>query len=189
MSTFRVGEIGRFERNAATWWHSNGPMRPLQVFNARWLGHVLEQIARRFERSARALQSQRLADIGCGAGSMCELLAQRAPTVVGINAAAKKNFAALRLHAPAGGWRNCFLIDFRVGEPRAAPRVSESFDVLLEVVELVADLQAFLRDAVTHLAHGGRLLVSTIHRTLRSHLAVIVGAEMVFRILPRSTHR
>lgn len=35
---------------------------------------------------------------------------------------------------------------------------------------------------------AGLLLASTINRTLRSYLAAIVGAEMVFRVLPRGTH-
>jgi 2-polyprenyl-6-hydroxyphenyl methylase/3-demethylubiquinone-9 3-methyltransferase len=186
MSTVRAEEIGRFDRLAATWWDRSGPMRPLHVVNTLRLGHVLEQIARRFGRPAGALQSLCIADIGCGAGLMCEPLAQRGASVVGIDAAAN-NIAAARLHAGAGGLR----IDYRVGEPRAALRAGESFDVLLllEVVEHVDDVPAFVRDAVAHLAPGGLLLASTLNRTLRSYLAAIVGAEMVFRVLPRGTHR
>jgi 2-polyprenyl-6-hydroxyphenyl methylase/3-demethylubiquinone-9 3-methyltransferase len=61
--------------------------------------------------------------------------------------------------------------------------------LLLEVAEHVGDVPAFVRDAVAHLAPGGLLLASTINRTLRSWLAAIVGAEVVFRVLPRGTHR
>lgn len=186
MSTVRADEIGRFERLAATWWNSRGPMRPLHVVNALRLGHVLEQIASRFDRPAGALQSLRIADIGCGAGLMCEPLAARGATVVGIDAAAN-NIAAARLHAQRDG----LPIDYRVGEPRSALRAGEGFDVLLllEVVEHVDDVQAFVRDAAAHLAPGGLLLASTLNRTLRSYLAAILGAERVFRVLPRGTHR
>jgi len=52
----------------------------------------------------------------------------------------------------------------------------------------VDDMPAFVRDAVARLAPGGLLLASTINRTLRSYLPAIVGAEMVFRVLPRGTH-
>ena len=186
MSTVRPEEVERFNRLAATWWNRTGPMRPLHVVNELRLGHVLEQIAQRFERPVGALQGLRIVDVGCGAGLICEPLAQRGAQVVGVDAAAG-NIAAARLHASAGGLR----IDYRTGEPDRALQDHESFDVLLllEVVEHVDDLKAFVRDAVAHLAPGGLLLASTINRTLRSYLAAIVGAEVVFRVLPRGTHR
>jgi 2-polyprenyl-6-hydroxyphenyl methylase / 3-demethylubiquinone-9 3-methyltransferase len=186
MSTVRAEEIGRFDRLAATWWDRAGPMRPLHVVNDLRLGHVLEQIARRFGRPIGDLRGLRIADIGCGAGLICEPLAARGAQVVGIDAA-PNNIAAAQRHAEASG----LAIDYRLGEPQAALRAGESFDVLLllEVVEHVADMPAFLRDTAAHLAPGGLLLASTINRTLRSYLAAIVGAEVVFRVLPRGTHR
>jgi 2-polyprenyl-6-hydroxyphenyl methylase/3-demethylubiquinone-9 3-methyltransferase len=185
-STIRSDEVARFNRLAATWWNRSGPMRPLHVVNDLRLGHVLEQIAGRFGRAVGTLQGLRIADVGCGAGLMCEPLAGRGASVVGVDAAAN-NIAAARLHAKAAGLH----IDYRVGEPEAALHDGERFDVLLllEVVEHVNDMPAFVRDAVAHLAPGGLLLVSTINRTLRSYLAAIVGAEMIFRVLPRGTHQ
>jgi 2-polyprenyl-6-hydroxyphenyl methylase/3-demethylubiquinone-9 3-methyltransferase len=81
-------------------------------------------------------------------------------------------------------------IDYRVGEPDLALRDDDSFDVLLllEVVEHVDNLQAFVRQAASHLKPGGLLLVSTINRTPQSFVTAIVGAEYVFRVLPRGTH-
>ena len=183
--TIRSDEVARFNRLAATWWDRTGPMRPLHVVNELRLGYVLEQIARRFGRPVGALHGLRIADVGCGAGLMCEPLAARGASVVGIDAAAN-NIAAARLHAQTAG----LPIDYRVGAPDAALHEGESFDVLLllEVVEHVDDVPAFVSDAVAHLAPGGLLLASTINRTLRSYLAAIVGAAMVFRVLPRGTH-
>jgi 2-polyprenyl-6-hydroxyphenyl methylase/3-demethylubiquinone-9 3-methyltransferase len=185
-STLRGDEVARFNRLAATWWNRNGPMRPLHVVNELRLGYVLEQIARRFGRPVGALQGLRVADVGCGAGLMCEPLAARGAQLVGVDAAAN-NIAAAQLHSKAAGLQ----IDYRVGEPAVALRDGETFDVLLllEVVEHVENVAAFVRDAVAHLAPGGLLLASTINRTLRSYLAAIVGAELVFRVLPRGTHR
>ena len=185
-STIRRDEVARFNSLAATWWNRTGPMRPLHVVNDLRLGYVLEQIGHYFGRRAGALHGLRIADVGCGAGLMCEPLATRGARVVGVDAAAK-NITAARLHAEAAGLQ----IDYRVGEPDAALHDAERFDVLLllEVVEHVEDMPAFVRDAVGHLAPGGLLLASTINRTLRSYLAAIVGAEIVFRVLPRGTHR
>ena len=185
-STVRSDEVERFNRLAATWWNSTGPMRPLHVINALRLGYVLEQIAHRFVRPLGDLNRLRVADIGCGAGLMCEPLAARGAHVVGVDAAAK-NIAAARLHAD----ESCLNIDYRVGEPAAVLREAEAFDVLLllEVVEHVDNLQAFVRKAAEHLKPGGLLLVSTINRTPRSFVTAIVGAEYILRVLPRGTHR
>jgi 2-polyprenyl-6-hydroxyphenyl methylase/3-demethylubiquinone-9 3-methyltransferase len=185
-STVRADEVERFDRLAATWWDSTGPMRPLHVVNALRLGYVLERIARHFGRPAGDLHGLRIADIGCGGGLMCEPLAERGSQVVGIDAAAK-NVAAARLHADAGGLQ----IDYRVGEPAVALHGGELFDVLLllEVVEHVDNLQAFVGNAARHLKPGGLLLASTINRSVRSYLAAIVGAEYIFRVLPQGTHR
>ncbi len=185
-STIRSDEVERFNRLATTWWNSAGPMRPLHVINGLRLGYVLEQTAQRFGSPPGNLHHLRIADIGCGAGLMCEPLAARGAQVVGVDAAAK-NIAAARLHA-GGGRLN---IDYRVGEPDAALRDGELFDVLLllEVVEHVDNLQTFVRQASRHLSPGGLLLVSTINRTARSFVTAIVGAEIIFRVLPRGTHR
>jgi 2-polyprenyl-6-hydroxyphenyl methylase / 3-demethylubiquinone-9 3-methyltransferase len=105
--------------------------------------------------------------------------------VVGVDAVAK-NVAAAQLHAGAGG----LSIDYRIGAPDTALRNGELFDVLLllEVVEHVNNVQGFVCDAAHHLKPGGLLLASTINRTARSFAAAIVGAEYVFRVLPRGTH-
>ena len=186
ISTIRSDEVERFNRLAATWWNSSGPMRPLHVINGLRLGYVLEQIAHRFARPLGDLTGLRVADIGCGAGLMCEPLAARGAQVVGVDAAAK-NIAAARLHANDGRLN----IDYRVGEPDAALRDGEFFDVLLllEVVEHVDNLQSFVRKAADHLKPDGLLLVSTINRTPHSFVTAIVGAEFIFRVLPRGTHR
>ena len=185
-SNVRPDEVARFNQLAATWWDSAGPMRPLHVMNGLRLDYVLEQIAQRFGRQPGDLQGLRIADIGCGAGLVCEPLAARGAQVVGVDAASK-SIAAARLHAADSG----LAIDYRVGEPQAVLRDGETFDVLLllEVVEHVDHLQTFVRDASRKLKPGGLLLVSTINRTARSWLTAIVGAEVIFRVLPRGTHR
>lgn len=70
-------------------------------------------------------------------------------------------------------------------------RHNTSFDVLLplEVVEHVDNLQAFVRQAASHLKPGGLLLASTINRTPLGFLTAIVGAEYIFRVLPQGSHR
>ena len=160
-------------------------MRPLHVANGLRLNYVLAQIGERFGRKPGDLKGLRIADIGCGAGLMCEPMAVRGAKVVGVDAA-RNSIAAARLHAAAGG----LVIDYRVGEPNVALHDGEAFDVLLllEVVEHVDHLLSFMQEATRKLKPGGLLLVSTINRTARSWATAIVGAEVIFRVLPRGTH-
>lgn len=185
-TTIRDDEVARFNRLAATWWDAGGPMRPLHVINRLRLSYVLAQIAAQFGRPVGDLRGLKVADIGCGAGLMCEPLAAAGATVVAVDAAAN-SIAAARLHAAQTG----LTIDYRLGEPQTALRADEQFDVvlLLEVVEHVDDVPSFVADAAAHLAPGGMLFAATINRTLRSYLAAIVAAEHVFRLLPKGTHR
>jgi 2-polyprenyl-6-hydroxyphenyl methylase/3-demethylubiquinone-9 3-methyltransferase len=67
----------------------------------------------------------------------------------------------------------------------------ERFDVVLamEVVEHVADLDAFLDAACASLGPQGAMVIATLNRTLRAFAMAVVGAEYVLGWLPRGTHQ
>lgn len=179
-------EVARFDRLSDTWWDPAGPMRPLHVVNALRFDYLCGLAAERFPgRRGGRLAGLRVLDIGCGAGLLCEPFARRRAHVTGIDASSR-NIAAARLHAGRGG----LSIDYRVGDPRSALRAEEQFDLvtLLEVVEHVADVAGLVAAAARHVAPGGVLVASTIDRTWKSYLFAIVGAERLFRVLPRGTH-
>jgi len=58
----------------------------------------------------------------------------------------------------------------------------------MEVVEHVADPQAYIDACAALLKPGGLHLCSTINRNPKSYAMAIVGAEWVMRWLPRGTH-
>ena len=181
-----AAEIERFNRLAATWWDSRGPMRPLHVINALRLDYLLALVDAHLAPHGRPLAGLRVLDIGCAAGLLSEPLAARGARVTGIDAA-EKNIAAARLHAERSG----VAVDYRVGDAATALAADERFDVvaLLEVVEHVDDVDAMIATAARHVGPGGLLLASTIDRTWKSWLFAIVGAEYVFRVLPVGTHQ
>jgi 2-polyprenyl-6-hydroxyphenyl methylase/3-demethylubiquinone-9 3-methyltransferase len=187
VSTVRADELARFNRLAATWWDASGPMRPLHALNALRLSRVRAWAEAHHGRPAGSgLAGLRCLDLGCGAGLLSEPLARAGARVTGIDAA-ERNIAVARAHAAAAG----LAPDYRCGEPAQALAADERFDVilLLEVVEHVADVPAFVAQALDHLAPGGLVIASTINRTLRSWAVAIVGAEWLLRLLPRGTHR
>lgn len=186
--TVIASEIERFNRLSATWWNSDGPMRPLHVVNTLRLGYVVQHITQHFkvEGEALPLGGLRVLDVGCGGGLLAEPLARLGAQVVGVDAS-PGNIAAARLHASAQG----LAVDYRVGEPEVALKSHERFDVVLalEVVEHVSDVPAFVDTVARSVAPGGLLFASTIDRTWKSFLFAIVGAEYVLRVLPRGTHQ
>ena len=61
--------------------------------------------------------------------------------------------------------------------------------LLLEVVEHVPDVPAFLERLAPLVAPGGVMILSTLNRTLKAYALAIVGAEYVLRWLPVGTHQ
>ena len=182
-----TAEIERFNRLSATWWNSEGPMRPLHVVNALRLDYVVDQIVSHFGRKKQtALTDLRILDVGCGGGLMAEPLARLGARVVGIDAS-PGNIAAARLHAESQG----VTLDYRLGDPADVLLPDERFDVVLalEVVEHVSDVPAFVDTVAGGVAPGGLLFASTIDRTWKSFVFAIVGAEYLLRVLPRGTHQ
>jgi 2-polyprenyl-6-hydroxyphenyl methylase/3-demethylubiquinone-9 3-methyltransferase len=187
-STVDPQEVARFERMAATWWDPRGPMRVLHRFNPIRLGVIRDEACRRFgrdPRAARSLDGLAILDVGCGGGVLCEPLARLGARVTGLDPAAA-NIAVARLHAEQGG----VPVDYRTETIESVASRGERFDIVLamEVVEHVADVQAFVTACAGAVKPGGFLAMATLNRTLRSFALAIVGAEYVLGWLPRGTH-
>jgi 2-polyprenyl-6-hydroxyphenyl methylase/3-demethylubiquinone-9 3-methyltransferase len=188
-ATIDPREVEKFDRFAAEWWNPDSKFRPLHKFNPVRLAYIKARICEHFgrdERTPRPLAGLRLLDIGCGGGLVTEPMARLGAEVVGADPA-RANIAAARLHAEKGR----LVIDYRETNAEALAEGGERFDVILalEVVEHVADVDAFIRACADMLRPGGLLVVATINRTLKALALAIVGAEYVLRWLPRGTHR
>ena len=186
--TIDPAEIAKFEAMAAEWWDPNGKFRPLHMMNPVRLDYITRQIAAEFGRdltAERPFEGLRLLDIGCGGGLLSEPMARLGADVVGADAA-ERNIPVARVHAEQSG----LTIDYRHTSAEALAAAGEQFDVVLnmEVVEHVADPQAYLTACHDLLKSGGLMLCSTINRNPKSFAMAIVGAEYVMRWLPKGTH-
>ncbi|GAB4153038.1 MAG: bifunctional 2-polyprenyl-6-hydroxyphenol methylase/3-demethylubiquinol 3-O-methyltransferase UbiG [Sphingomonadales bacterium] len=183
--TVDPAEVERFSRMAATWWDPEGPFKPLHRLGPARLGYVRDQLCRQGGDRQTPLAGLRVLDMGCGGGLISEPLARMGAQVTGADASAE-NIAVARTHAAQMGIE----IDYRHASAEALVDQGAQFDavVILEIVEHVADVDAFLRHCRALLAPGGVLVFSTLNRTARSYLAAIIGAEYVLRWLPRGTH-
>ena len=187
-SSIDAAEVAKFEAMAAEWWDPKGKFKPLHMLNPVRLDYIAGQIAAEFARDRRSLrpfEGLRLLDIGCGGGLVSEPMARLGADVTGADAA-EGNIRIARLHAGQSGLK----IDYRATTAEALLEAGERFDVVLalEIVEHVADPQAFVTTCARLLRPGGLLVASTLNRTPQSFAAAIVGAEWVMRWLPRGTH-
>ena len=181
-------EVSRFAAMAGEWWDANGPMRPLHRLNPVRLAYIKARITDHFGRDPsgpKALDGLRILDIGCGAGLVSEPLCRMGAAVTGVDPA-PEIVAAARLHAREAG----LAIDYRATTAEALAAEGARFDVvlMLEVVEHVADVPAFVATVGALARPGGLVVASTINRTLKAFALAIVGAEYVLRWLPPGTH-
>lgn len=187
-TTVDDSEVAKFEAMAAEWWDPNGKFKPLHMMNPCRLDYITSQIAAEFGRDLSddtPFDGLRILDIGCGGGLLSEPMARLGATVVGADAAGG-NLPVARIHAEQSG----LTIDYRHTTAEALAEAGEKFDVVLnmEVVEHVADPQAYLTACHALLKSGGLHLCSTINRNPKSYAVAILGAEVVMRWLPRGTH-
>ena len=183
------GEVERFSALAESWWDPMGSMAPLHRLNPARLGFLRQTLATHFDRDAKSLapfHGLRILDIGCGGGLISEPMARLGAAVTGIDAAAA-NVAVARAHARGSDLE----IDYRETSAEELAAAGERFDAVLalEVVEHVADLDAFLDAAASLVRPGGVFIASTLNRTPKSLLFAIIGAEYLLGWLPRGTHR
>lgn len=180
-------EVARYQRLAATWWDEQGPFWPLHILNRVRTGWIVEHLARELGRdpaAPRSLDGLRVLDVGCGGGILSESMARYGARVLGIDVTAR-NLVVARQHAEGSGldvsYRHLALEDLS----------EDGFDVVLnmEVIEHVLDPQPFLRVCLAKVRPGGFLVLATLNRTLAAFIAGIVGAEYIFRLLPRGTHQ
>ena len=186
--TVDAGEIEKFQKMAAEWWNPDGMFKPLHMLNPCRLDYITAQVSGEFGRDLAGdapFEGLRFLDIGCGGGLLAEPMARLGADVVGADAA-ERNIPVARLHAEQSGLE----IDYRHTTAEALVEEGEEFDVVLnmEVVEHVADPQAYTDACAALLKPGGLMICSTINRNPKSFAMAIVGAEYVMRWLPKGTH-
>jgi len=183
--TIRDNEATHFGALAADWWDPNGSSAMLHKLNPVRLGFVRSAIDTHFGGDARTmkpLSGKSAADVGCGAGLLCEPLARMGADVTGIDAA-PENITAAKSHAKVSG----LAIDYRAGEVAALNLGQFDLVTAMEVIEHVADPQEFVSQLAARMKPDGMLIMSTPNRTAASRLLLVEAAERIGTI-PRGTH-
>ena len=191
-------EVERFAQLAERWWDPLGAFRALHALNPVRIAYVRNALVRdglaseagRSGRkqgtgSLKPLTGLTVLDVGCGGGLMAEPMCRLGAEVVAIDAA-EPNVRAARLHAEEQG----LAIDYRFATAEALAADGKRFDAVLalEIVEHVADLDAFAVALADLVKPGGSLVVATLNRTLAAYALAIVAGERILGWLPPGSH-
>ena len=183
-STVVPEEVAQFASRAGDWWDPDGPERMLHRLNPVRLAYIRDQVDQHWqcdEHGFKPLEGKSALDVGCGAGLLAEPLARLGAKVTAVDAAPELIEAA-KAHAAGQG----LSIDYRaVG----VELLEVHYDLVtaMEVIEHVAEPQAFIDDLAARLAPGGPMILSTPNRTAWSKLLTITLAES-FGQIPKGTH-
>lgn len=173
-STVDSLEVAKFAQHASEWWNVNGPLKTLHDINPARLAFI---------QSHTDIAGQRVLDVGCGGGILCEGMALQGAIVTGLDVE-EDAIACAREHVS----QSQLTIDY-VCQPIESFKAN-SFDSItcMEMLEHVQEPQLVIEHCGRLLKEGGYLFLSTLNRTLKAYASAIVGAEYILGLLPRQTH-
>lgn len=172
-----TSEIKKFDDVAQIWWDPKGEMGTL---------HTINPLRMKFITDALDLSGKKVLDVGCGGGILTEALARAGAQAVGIDLS-KDSIEAAKVHARQQGLN----IDYRYENiEETASKQAGQFDAItcMEMLEHVPEPDKIIDACSRLLKPGGHAFFSTINRTPKALLFVIIGGEYILRLLPRGTH-
>ncbi|MDH2924039.1 3-demethylubiquinone-9 3-methyltransferase [Nicoletella semolina] len=176
-------EIRKFEKMAKNWWDLEGDFKPIHLLNPYRVTYINEK--------SRGLFGKKVLDVGCGGGILSEAMAKLGAEVTGLDMTTEPLEVA-RHHAIQSG----VSIDYQQTTVEAfletqLAQNAKKFDVItcMEMLEHVPNPLSIIQSCQALLKPDGILFISTINRTLKAYLLVILGAEYVLKVLPKGTHQ
>jgi len=205
-------EVSKFSEFSKTWWDpKKNPLIGMNSIRVEYIINELRNVSmvaddknhNDIAKSANKTSSSssyrknppllglKALDVGCGGGLLSESLARLGADVTAVDPSLTlvenaKEHADMDPRTRTINYRGGFTIE-QLSEETSDP----CYDIIciLEVVEHVTDVESILTSAKALLKPDtGRLFLSTMNRTVKSHLVAIIGAEYIMGYLPPGTH-
>lgn len=171
-------EIEKFNAMASRWWDPEGDFKPLHLINPLRLQFIDQQ--------GLGLAGRKVLDVGCGGGLLTEGMAKAGAEVTGIDMSPDA-LSVARLHALDSE----LTVDYQqtTAEEFAVAHKGQ-FDIVtcLEMLEHVPEPLTVIAACAHMVKPGGRIIFSTLNRTLKAKLLGVYAAEYLLRWVPQGTH-
>ncbi|WP_019616295.1 bifunctional 2-polyprenyl-6-hydroxyphenol methylase/3-demethylubiquinol 3-O-methyltransferase UbiG [Psychromonas ossibalaenae] len=171
-------EIEKFSAMAEQWWDLEGDFKPLHMLNPTRLEYI--------EQGVNGLFAKSVVDVGCGGGILAESMAKQGAQVTGIDMA-HASLQIARLHALETQTE----LDYqKITAEEFAGQHPGQFDVVtcMEMLEHVPDPASIIKACCQMVKPGGFVYFSTINKTFKAYLMMILGAEHLLKWVPKGTH-
>ena len=181
-------EIAKFSSLYEDWWKNDGAfgmLHKLTPVRMLFIRQALSNFLERDTELSKPFAGLRILDVGCGGGLLTEPLKRLGAGVIGLDASAEAIKAA-KNHASVVGLD----IDYRIGDLSIIPNELDQFDVVIasEVIEHVPNPQSFIQEISRLTKPGGKLIITTLNRSLMSLLGAKIFAEYLLKFVPVGTH-
>ncbi|WP_372880082.1 bifunctional 2-polyprenyl-6-hydroxyphenol methylase/3-demethylubiquinol 3-O-methyltransferase UbiG [Psychromonas sp.] len=171
-------EIEKFSAMAEQWWDLEGDFKPLHMLNPTRLRYI--------EQGVDGLFAKSVVDVGCGGGILAESMAKQGADVIGIDMA-HASLQIAQLHA----FETQTKVQYqKITAEEFALQHAGQFDLVtcMEMLEHVPDPASIVQACCDLVKPGGTVYFSTINKTLKAYLLMIVGAEHLLQWVPKGTH-
>lgn len=172
-------EVDRFNTLANQWWNTNGVFKSLHDINTIRLDYILKY--------SNGLFGKTILDVGCGGGLLTEKMVQEGAHVTGLDISAHSLLVA-QSHALSNNLTIHYILETI---EKHALNHANCYDIVtcMEVLEHSPNPSSIINACSSVSKKGGLVFFSTVNRTFKSWLFVIIGAEYIFRIIPIGTHK
>jgi len=171
-------EIEKFSAMAEQWWDLEGDFKPLHMLNPTRLRYI--------EQGVDGLFAKSIVDIGCGGGILSESMAKQGADVIGIDMA-HASLQIAKLHALETQTKVQYQ---KTTAEEFASQYAGQFDMVtcMEMLEHVPNPASIVQACCDLVKPGGTVYFSTINKTFKAYLMMIVGAEHLLKWVPKGTH-
>ena len=180
-------EFDHFKKLSNEWWHPNGKFKVLHALTPIRIKYIKNNIFifnKNPSISSETLKGLEILDLGCGGGLVCEPLVKLGAKVTGIDFI-KKNIETARHHAKISKLNITY-----INQDLSSIKLNKQYDVILmlEVIEHLHNWKNVVTKIIKYLKPNGKIIFSTINRTIHSKIFAIILAEKILKWVPKNTH-